>query len=383
MEILLQVHNYSYTGGGTFFRAFNLGKNLAKFGHKVTILATSENNWVSITKNKKHNLTLIETPGILPPSWRYGYDVYDLFRRLQIVKTLSIDVVYAFENRPVVIYPALTAKKTGSKLIMDWSDWFGKGGSVEERSNPVARFILRPIETFYEENYRNQADATTVISHTLKERAEGLGLNSKNIHILYNGVNTQQFYPVSKAVARKQVDYSLQSPIIGYLGSLFLADSNLMLAAYKKIRKEFPKVRLIILGNPKVKIPNLEGVIKTGFVTDEILNFYLNACDILWLPLSDTLANRARWPSKITTYFSVGRPTIACSVGDVPDIINKHNIGINTSPNSDAFAEATLSLLNDSNKQDLLGNEARLVAVRYFDWNIIAGQVERIIQNLS
>ena len=99
----------------------------------------------------------------------------------------DFDLVHAFEGRPVVLFPALFEKKRGAKLIMDWCDWFGRGGSVEERPQPLVRWLLRPIETHFEEAYRHRADGTTVINAFLKEKAIGLGVDPATILLIQNG----------------------------------------------------------------------------------------------------------------------------------------------------------------------------------------------------
>ena len=65
--------------------------------------------------------------------------------------------------RPVVLFPALIAQKQGAKLVMDWADLFGRGGSVEERPNPLLRTILRPLRRSSRARFRTRADGSIVI----------------------------------------------------------------------------------------------------------------------------------------------------------------------------------------------------------------------------
>ena len=45
------------------------------------------------------------------------------------------DLVHSVDSRPVCILPALMLKKLRqTKLVIDWLDWWGRGGTITERS---------------------------------------------------------------------------------------------------------------------------------------------------------------------------------------------------------------------------------------------------------
>jgi glycosyltransferase involved in cell wall biosynthesis len=114
----------------------------------------------------------------------------------------------------------------------------------------------------------------------------------------------------------------------------------------------------------------------TGFVSQAKLNDYLAACDILWLPLSDTIANRGRWPSKIVDYFAAGRPTVACAVGDIAALLERTEAGVACAPTSSEFARQTLHLLKDNELLARFSINARRAAESDFNWEHLAKLVE-------
>jgi glycosyltransferase involved in cell wall biosynthesis len=260
---------------------------------------------------------------------------------------------------------------------MDWCDWFGRGGSVEERSNPLLRAVLRPLESFYEENFRHQADASTVINSALETRIRNLGIRDESILRLPNGVDPEKLQPQDKQGARHTLNMPENAPIIGYLGSLFPADATLMLQAFSQVREVHPDALLIMIGNPKAQLINVQGLIRTGFVSPSELSTYLAVCDILWLPLSDTIANRGRWPSKITNYFAAGRAVVACAVGDMAAVLEKSQAGIATAPTSTEFAKHTLCLLQDQKMMTDMAVNARRAAELDYNWKHLAQSVEK------
>ncbi len=368
MRVLMLVHNRAYFGGGTFYRALHLGNELALQGMEVTLVASSPSkaNHRSIPQNNAINL--VTFAGILPPRWRYGYDPLEVQRRISWVRGTSWDIVHAFDSRPTVIYPALIAQKKGAKLILDWSDWFGRGGAVEERNNPMLRTLLRPLESFYEEHYRLRADGATVINSFLEARLRALGFPAAHILALKNGTYPEKFRSLSIDEARHRLELPLDRPLIGYLGSIFAGDAVLLAEAMHQVQKIIPKAAIVFIGNPKTSIPPLNNLIQAGFVPSDVLDEWLCACDVLALPLRDTLANRGRWPSKLSDYFAAGRPVAACAVGDVGEILTQTGAGIATPPTAMGLANGLLQLLNDADLRAHMGTAGRQAAARPFHW---------------
>jgi glycosyltransferase involved in cell wall biosynthesis len=265
---------------------------------------------------------------------------------------------------------------------MDWCDWFGKGGAVEERSQLFVRIILRYLETYYEETFRHHADATTVINSALHSRAEALGVQPKSILRLPNGADPQAIRLLDRDQARLTLGLPQQAPLVGYLGSMFPADRDLMAATFELVRQRCPTIGLVLIGNPKNDLPQTSGVIRTGFVDSEALNHYLAACDVLLLPLTDTVANRGRFPSKLADYFAAGRPIVASAVGDVADLLEQTKAGLATQPAAEALALGIEELLADAPRRARLGQNGRRAAESEFNWRTLAGRVDTLYRQL-
>ncbi|HUM68306.1 MAG TPA: glycosyltransferase [Chloroflexota bacterium] len=198
---------------GTFWRASYFAKELSKLDYEVTYLAISRSSKRGFVQREYKGFTLVETPAFLP----FAYDPWNTINRMKWLNGRTFDLIHTFESRPVVIFPALYLKKQlGIPLIMDWCDWFGRGGSVEERSNPLTRGIMRPIETFFEETFRTRADGTTVINHVLRQKAIDLGVPAESILYLPNGANTIDFQPKELRQVREKLRLPLDVPILAY-----------------------------------------------------------------------------------------------------------------------------------------------------------------------
>ena len=381
MKILFLCLNV--VGKGTYWRALHLGTELVRRGHSVTLMATAKESRFHLTVRTVAGVTQVETPDLFPGALRSGWDPWNALRRIGWLRGQAFDIVHSFETRPTVLLPALYAKRMqGCPLVFDWADWFGRGGSVEERSNPLLRGLLRPVESYFEENFRREAVRTTVICSLLNEKAQALGVAPETILHLPNGCNTERFFPVDRDGARQRRGLSPSGLIVGYCGTIFPRDAALMAAAFDRLRAEQPDARLLVIGYCPTDIRGLvaspEAVIQTGYVADKEINDYFNACDICWLPFHNTNANRGRWPMKLNDYMAAGRPTVATAVGDVADLLRQEPIGLLAAIGPLAIAQQTVRLVNDPELRRSMGARARALAISRFSWASLAGQLESL-----
>jgi glycosyltransferase involved in cell wall biosynthesis len=273
----------------------------------------------------------------------------------------------------------LIAHQNGASLFMDWCDWFGRGGSVEERPNLFVRALLCPTETFFENHYRTIADGTTVINSFLRQRAIDLGVKANKIRLIRNGSDIS-FQPIDRLVARRSLGLPLVDPIIGFVGGTFLKDAKFMAAAFNQVLEENPRVKLLLVGyfNRAIEkwVLNPESIIRSGPVDSVKLYTYLSTCDVCWLPLIDSGANRGRWPFKMNDYMTVARPVVATTVGEFNEIIQRYNLGITTPVDPELFAKGTLRLLGDEILAHNIGQNARQVAQNVFSWEKLTDELE-------
>ncbi len=378
---------YNRVGRGTYWRALNLARYLVEFGHKVTLVAMSDDQLFRFRFRDDEGVRIIESPDLLPGMLRSGWDLWDVLRRIGELRNQDYDLVHAFECRPVAIYPALFMhKKRSIPLVTDWGDWFGRGGSVEERQNPLLRSVLRPVETYFEEKFRPLAQGTTVINTVLRDKAIALGLSPDSVLLLRNGSDTQRIKPLPMVEARAQLGFAQDVPIIGYIGSIFHRDAVLMADAFLRILKVHPRAQLLAAGYFDADIEAMTGkpdaILRTGSISYDRIGTILSACDLCWLPLNDSGANRGRWPIKLNDYMAAGCPVATTSVGDLQDFVIDNGIGVAAAANPQALGECVLALLADPAKRRVMGTKARLLAEMAYSWETITRQLEEFYFNI-
>ena len=201
-----------------------------------------------------------------------------------------------------------------------------------------------------------------MICKSLQARALKLGIPEDKICMLRNGFNVINWEPTTIKQARRLLGIDISHLIIGYLGSFFPSDADLAARSLNLLRNYDPTIKFFHIGSSNIHIKNLvtdpNSVIETGAVGKEKIQFFLSACDLLWLPLCDNPANAGRFPLKFTNYLSCGRPIIATDVGDLPKYIRKAKVGIVTKDNPEEFKEASIHILENIEIQKQYGKNA-------------------------
>jgi glycosyltransferase involved in cell wall biosynthesis len=378
MRLLFLNHNVAW-GGGTFFRAWHLARVMARKGHDVALLTIAPRARARLSSTRRDGVLVVETPDLFGGAARSGWDPWDTMRRCAYVATRHWDVVHAFDSRPAVILPALAAQRRGAALVLDWADWWGRGGTIEERQAGASqRWLVRPVETWFEESFRTRAVGTTVISRALESRAIGLGVPEASIVRIPQGSDIEGILPRCRDECRAEMGLDVRGPVFGYLGVLTRSDAELLWATFERIHAQRADARLVLVGRPRVPVPSHPAIVETGFVSHATLVAWLGACDVCLLPLRDTIASRARWPSKANDYLAAGRPVVTTAVGDLAPMIAAAGAGLTTPDNPERLAEAALCLATDPDAVARCGQAARRLAEGPLNWTTLATQLEKV-----
>jgi glycosyltransferase involved in cell wall biosynthesis len=382
MNLLFLNHNVARQGG-TFYRAFDIARVLVERGHSVTLLTISATRRIGYFREVSAGVEIIHTPDMLWGIGRTGWDLWDALSRMWFLRGKQWDVIHAWDSRPAVILPALYARhqsgSTNAKLILDWCDWWGRGGTQAERSNPLVS-LMNPVETFFEEHYRTRADGTTVISKALFHRAERLGVASDSIHLLPQGCDIEKFSPHDSPPAVEKLGLPSDTFLVGYLGALIKSDADLLWETFRLLFQGQPKCLAVLIGHQRQIIPDdvmRSGRLrKIGFVSEELLGDYLAACHVFLAPLGDTIASQARWPSKVNLFLAAGKPIVMTHVGDLAELLLQENAAAIVGCNPVELARETQRLLLDPQLRSALGERARRVAEERLAWAGIVDSLE-------
>ena len=390
MRVLMLNHNVAWRGG-TFFRAFQFGRHLAIRGHEVTLLTISPNRRVGFREQITEGVRIVETPDLLWGIGRTGWDLWDTVGRLYYLKGKLWEIIHAWDCRPAVIIPALFARQqsrtTNAKLVIDWCDWWGRGGTQAERPGGVSKWLYSPVETYFEEAFRTRADATTVISQALYQRSIGLTVPADTIHILPQGCDIDVSAPPARDDARRLLKIPKSHPLVLSVGALTASESKLFFATIRLLFGERADCRVVMIGNHGTVIPDdlrkHPQFMEAGFVSDETLKNYVGACSALFVPLTDTIASRGRWPSKANPFLAAGRVVVITEVGDLAALLKREHAGIVARCDTRDIVENLKKLFDNPSLQRSCESQARRVAEEYLAWPIITDKLENLYRTLE
>ncbi len=381
MRILMILYNLR--GKGTYWRALYLARGLAKQGHQVTVLCSPlERQWrFEGRTDSQPGVTVVTSPNVLGGLFTSGWDPFTALGRIVWSFGKDFDLIHGFESRPTVILPALYWQRVRRrKMVLDWCDWFGKGGSVEERPSWFVRMILRPFETFFEERFRVFADGITEFGSLLRQKALDLGVPPERIVHISNGSSVDELYPLPQVEAREALNIPQDVPIVGYIGAIFRRDARLMAEAFEEIRAANSSARLLLIGyfNEPIEawLSDPSAVQRTGRIPYVQINQYLAACDVCWLPLRDSGANRGRIQLKLNDYMAVGKPVVATDVGDGAEWIRRGAFGLLVPDDPHLLAQQVLTLLADPELCAEMGRKGRATAETEYRWDDSALKLE-------
>jgi glycosyltransferase involved in cell wall biosynthesis len=386
MRILYLNHNVAWSG--TFFRAYQLGRELVRRGHEVTVVTTRRSGRFAVTETVRDGVRLIQMPDLWWGPARNGFDPWNTLRRVVLLRHAECDLVHAFDSRPVVVFPALWVRaRSGARLCMDWADWWGRGGAIQERSGWLVRTIFGPIETWFEETFRHRADGTTVISSALAERAAGLGIPRERILSFPVGCDVAGIQPMPRAQARRALRLAPDQAIVVHLGVLRRLDEDLLFDAFRALRTRVPAAQLVLIGNARASVPEdlkRTGAIRTtGFVPYDEVSQWLGAADLCVISMLDTVGNRGRWPGKINDYLAAGRPVVMTRVGDAARIVEEGKAGWTAEPTPRGFADVLAEALANPEARDVAGRCARSIAETTLSWGTLASELEKFYARIT
>lgn len=366
-------------------RPYFWAKYLSKKGHDVTILTISKSRKYGFEYHKWDGVLLVETPDLLKGRLRSGWDAWDVINRIMYIIPKRYDIVHSIDSRPVDILPALLMRYLNkAKLIIDWGDWWGRGGTITERSNHPLEKAVAPVETFFEEAFRKFADGTVVLTEALKKRAVKLGAKRSNILKLNPGADVDDIIPRSKKDARFKLGVENKDKILGYVGTILNNDKDLLIQSMRIAQQIDPEIQLYLIGHG-FNLGNLDGI-KNLYLTGELSNKeffdFISVCDYMLLPLKKTIANIGRWPFKIGDYLAAGKPVIATRVGDYYHIIEQGKCGIISNDNPEDFAAKILESFQGTINIEEMGNNARRVAEQRLNWRNITDILEKFYMKI-
>ncbi len=386
MQIVYLNHNVIWRSA--FHRCFHLAKSMVKRGHEVTIITNSPTERWGWKTSVIEGVNVVESPDLLKGALRTGWDPVNVIRRclwsVSRWRECRDVLVHAFDTRPTVIHPALALQETlKCPLVIDWGDWWGHGGAARLRKPFWLNFLFEPMETAYEEDFKLEADWVTCVSQLLRERAISLGVTPERIEVIRNVSDPAEIQKLDREECRRKLGLREDIFYVVFSGYV-LYDLDLVFRSMVHLARIHDRVGLILTGSaPDVRSWATQFEILTpGTVSREKLNQYLCAANVALMPLSNHLANQARFPGKVGDYLAAGLPVVMNRVGDVARVLEEAKLGIFCDPTPRGFACALYLLMCQPEEQKRLGELGRRFAETSYNWERESARLATVYERL-
>jgi glycosyltransferase involved in cell wall biosynthesis len=298
----------------------------------------------------------------------------------------KIDVVHSFNVASPMVglstaLIGLVKKIKRVKLVVDWDDWWGKGGLTSiNRQGKLQEQMAEVLET----GIPLLADKITLHSELIRKRALSVGVQKQKIHKIYNGCRFEEYSTLHKEAAsvngvQNGNVFRLGKPVLFFGGSI-VNIVPFLLNVCMLMKKKGAKFILIIAGPADQKHKRFceelslnNNVVFLGRVSYIRYKKCVVDSDVLLLPRSEnSLIDRCTFPGRIGDYLCGGKPIVANDVGEIRYIFQKYNIGILVSPDDvEGFCNAILELLRNSERRKIMGDNATKLAKGDLSWRYL------------
>ena len=370
MNICMICGEFPPNCGGQGNYVYYLSKKLIQKGHEITVI--TRGSWRKTFNENVDNINVYRTrflptyPFHIQP---HGFFVNRLFKsmnsKFDIVHFHSPIIPLVQTTLPSIVTEHGTAK--GFIENLELKDVFS-----------LVQKIFSRMYISIDRKVLNSADKVTSVSDLCaKELKRDYGI--KEVDVVQNGVDTSHFIPNSGGREDKFVLYT--GALVTKKGVIDLIKS----AEY--VCGKYPDIEFILTGKGPLekhlkKLTHELGINKNfsfvGYVSQEKLLKYYQDASIYVLP-----SYYEGLPTVVLEAMSCELPVVATPVGGIPEVIQNGKTGFLVPPrNPKKLADTILKLLENGDLRKQIGINERKHVRKYFDWNVIADNIEKIYFNL-
>ena len=298
---------------------------------------------------------------------------------------------FFIDNRLMVIENLIKRENIEFDLIHAHFTWPSAyvGVKLKERfKKPVIVTVHEDAEWLYKEIGTNNK----FLNHAWKNADALIRINkkdvpllrqfNKNIYSIPNGFPSD-YKILSKKECMCQLNLSLGKKILFSLGGLVaMKGFNHLINSMKMITQKRNDVLCFIGGvgplrdvlQRQINCLGLKDYVKLlGFIPDDLLPVWMNACDVFVLP-SLSEGN----PTVMFECMGFGRPFIGTTVGGIPEIIISQDYGLLCEPANSKELSENISISLDKNWD----HEKIRKYAKQFTWDVIAKEILDIYDTL-
>lgn len=402
MRFLLISHAFPPDMGGASNRASNLLQMLVRGGHDVQIIAgfpyyphgqiprKLRSKFFASSFYGKSKVLRVWMPPLRPVGLLRRLMLYVCFTLtsafgLVVNLRTRLDAVWYVSPYSLGLF-SLPSCVFGSlkkcTVLLDVADlWPEVITEVGGISSPTVERTLKLMTAIV----TRVSSAVTVITESIGKRAVEFGVDSRKVHVIELGIDTELYHPISPRPVVEGFGGNFVVEYSGLFGPKY--DFGTLLEAARIVGERANDVLFFIRGDGELRSEIVKRAerssnvrVSTTIVSQGQLVEYLNSADVLVCPLVDTKEASMGIPSKVIEYLSVGKPVVCSAKGDTERIINGNAAGIVVKPgDSEALASALLKLHDDRTLCEEYGGNARSLAENEFSLESMNPKLDKLL----
>lgn len=381
MRIAIFTNNYWPNPFGVTGSIESFRKELEKQGHTVYVFAPRAKNYVDENPHVFRYPALdfrfkkIRFPLAIPFSWKMR----------KVLQKLEIDIIHAQHPNLLGWQAKHWAKKKKIPLVFTWHTLYDRYAHFAPLvpSRWAAAWAIRNAVKF-----ANAADQVVVPTKSVKKIIAAWGVQNKFIEAIPTGVEEDFWQGVDREKMRAKLNLA-QDEIALLLVSRLTPEKNVqfLVRAVLEVLKEkqkpaaidFDKVKFVLAGEGS-ELPKLKKLVQKAqlerrviFVPilprNETKNLFAAGDIFVYASTSETQG------MILTEAMSQGLPIVAVAATGAKDIVGNHVTGFLVKENEQAFAQAVLKLIANSNLRAQFAEQARNVAKENYTSEVCASKM--------
>lgn len=359
---LVSPYDFAYPGG-VVNHISCLEKQFTRMGHEVKIIAPAS----EAVHTLGDRFIRIGTPRPIPVSGSIARVTVSMRLESQIHEVFDrekFDICHLHEPlMPTLCTTVLRLKRApmvGTFHAFGAKPWY---------------ILCSPVGKWYLNRWFHKLDGRIVVSRPALEYVSSYFPGDYTI--IPNGVDAEFFNPDVPP---------LDNFLDGKFNILFVGRMekrkgfDYLLEAYKQVKREIPRCRLIAVGpgirlrhkyEKRVKRSGLEDVVFSGYAPYHDLPRYYRTADIVCFPAT----GRESFGIVLLEAMAVGRPIVASQIDGYANVLQHGAEGLFVPPkNAEKLAQALIRLLTDEPLRRQMGARGRPKALEY-DWSHLARRV--------
>lgn len=397
---VIYLHQYFTSpdmAGGT--RSFEMARRMVAAGHEVHMVTSYRE------EGSNHNgWFMIEEAGIQVHWYPVPYSNHMAFyQRLKAFFSfafaarkkaleLDADIVFATSTPLTIALPAVpAARKKKIPMVFEVRDlWPEMPIAVGALKNPLLRLAARLLEHWA----YHSADAVVALSPGMKEGVLRTGYPADKVAVIPNSSDNFEFGFNGEAGARfrEQRDWLGEKPLIVYTGTFGPTNGvGYMVPLARELLRLDSDVRILLVGDGAEKAKINEQAEQAGVLGKNLfiegalpkrkIPALLSAADMASALFIDLPEMRPNSANKFFDALASGTPVMLNYGGWMHDMVKAKGCGITMWRRSAEEVAAELDRrLHDREWLEQAGKSARLLAEEYFDRDVLADQLIRVLQ---